>query len=139
MPAASDSKAVPADDVYLGLVREFPLRPLRSDSQLMRAIAMVDRLVKRDGLSPGEADYLAVLTDLVEAYEDEHEPDPELSPAEMLRALIEAKGVTQAKVAAETGVSESTISAILTGKRRVSHDARVRLGNYFAVQPQAFA
>ena len=34
--------------------------------------------------------------------------------------LIAAKGVTQAKVAGATGVTESTLSEILSGKREVS-------------------
>ena len=44
------------------LVRALPLRPLRNESDLDRAIAVIDSLVTRDGLDLGEADYLDVLS-----------------------------------------------------------------------------
>ena len=39
--------------------------------------------------------YLDALSDLVAAYEDEHYPIEPASDADMLRHLMEAKGVTQ--------------------------------------------
>src|SRR5688572_27124346 len=102
-----------ADDRYLELVRRFPLRPLRSDAELDRAIAVINSLIDRDRLEPGEEDYLDVLGDLVEKYEDEHHPMPPLSDAEMLRYLIESRDVTQVQAAAGTGLAESTISEVL--------------------------
>jgi HTH-type transcriptional regulator / antitoxin HigA len=63
-----------ADDNYLGLVREFPLRPIRSDAELDRAIAIIDSLITRDDLKLGEEDYVDVLSDLVHRYEAEHDP-----------------------------------------------------------------
>ena len=52
-------------------------------------------LLVRGNLTPGEQDYLDVLTDIVERYEDETHPMPEVSDAAMLRHLIDASGVTQ--------------------------------------------
>ena len=57
----------------------------------------------------------------------------------MLRSLIESKGVAQARVAADAGVAESTISEILAGKRKISQAVRKRLGAYFRVDPAIFA
>jgi HTH-type transcriptional regulator/antitoxin HigA len=142
VPATSKSKSPsPASDGserYLELVREFPLRPVRSDAELGRAIAMIDRLSDLESLAPEEADYLEVLSDLVETYESEHDPEPAVSAADMLRHLIEAKGVPQVKVAADTGVSESTISEILAGKRAVSRKAMLAFADYFRVEPVVF-
>src|SRR5437867_5204130 len=63
-----------AGDDYLDLVREFPLVPIRSEPHLQEAFKMIDRLAIIDErkLTPGQADYLLVLSDLVEKYEDEH-------------------------------------------------------------------
>lgn len=142
MPAASKSKksspAVDGLERYVELVREHPLRPIRSDAELDRAIAMIDRLSDRESLTPEEDDYLEVLSDLVEAFESEHDPEPVVAAADMLRHLIESKGVPQAKVAADTGVSESTISEILNGKRAVSRNARLAFADYFRVEPAVF-
>ena len=71
------------------LTGEFPLRPLRSDADAARAVAMADRLTDLASLTPEEEDYLAVLSGLIVEWEDEHEPD-DLSPADMLRYLIES-------------------------------------------------
>jgi HTH-type transcriptional regulator/antitoxin HigA len=127
-----------SEDRYLELVRRFPLRPLRSDADLDAAVAVIDSLIDQDDLSPPEQDYLDVLSDLVEAYEDEHVPIDPVSDAEMLRFLIESKGVTQAQAAAEAGIAESTISEVLSGKRKLNRGQIGKLARYFHVEPGAF-
>jgi HTH-type transcriptional regulator/antitoxin HigA len=125
-------------DTYLELVRGFPLRPIRAEEDLQRAIAVINSLIDRDALTPDEADYLDVLGDLVEKYETEHHPLPPVSDAEMLRHLIEARGTTQAQIAADTGIAESTISAILAGKRGMTRKHIESLSRYFKVKPAVF-
>ena len=123
---------------YLELVRACPLRPIRSEADLDAAIAMVDRLSDRGGLAPEEEDYLDVLAGLIEAYESEHDPVGDVPASDILRHLIEAKGVSQAKLAGDTGVSESTISEILAGKREASRKVMKALADYFKVDPAVF-
>src|SRR3954453_14135206 len=106
-------------ECYLALVKDVPLRPIRTEDELDRAIAMVDALSDRANLSKDEQDYLLVLSSLIEKYEDDHYPVPEVSGIPMLRSLIEFKGETQARVAAQTGIPESTLSEILAGKRKL--------------------
>jgi HTH-type transcriptional regulator / antitoxin HigA len=120
---------------YLALIRKMPLRPIRSEAELDRAIAMVDALRDRETLSPDEHDYLLVLCGLIEAYEDEHHPIPAASGVPMLRYLIESRGVPQARVAAETGIAESTLSEILAGKRKLGIKSITALAGYFKVDP----
>jgi len=124
---------------YLELILEFPLRPIRSDADLDRAVKMIDSLVDKDKLSAGEQDYLDVLSDLVEKYEAEEHPMAPLSDAAMLRHLIEAKGVTQTEVAEKTGIDQTTLSLVLAGKRNLSRSHIGRLSQYFGVEPGAFA
>ena len=59
------------DDRYLGLVRQFPLRPLRTKRDYIAATKAMDDLAVRgeEDLNDDELDYLVVLTDLVEAYD----------------------------------------------------------------------
>ena len=78
------------DDAYLALVRALPLRPIRSDVELDRAIAMIDSLIDRDELNADEEDYLDVLSDLVHRYEAEHDPIAPVADAEMIRFLLES-------------------------------------------------
>ena len=99
---------------------------------------MIDRLTDLGELTLDESDYRSVLGDLVAAYESEHDPEPAATPADILRFLIESKGVVQARVAAETGIAESTISEILAGKRKVSRAVMRSLADYFKVEPAIF-
>jgi HTH-type transcriptional regulator/antitoxin HigA len=125
-------------DLYLKLVREFPLRPLRSDADLDRAVTMIDALIDRSRITPEEEDYLEVLSRLVEDYEEEHDPLPELSPVEALRYLLEENGLTQAKLSEETHVPVATISEILNGKRGISSKVRDAFARRFRVAPSLF-
>ena len=94
-----------ARDRYLDLVVQFPLRPIRSDEELEEAVRMVDSLLDRRDLAPEEEDYLEVLGDLIERYEGEAHPMAPVSDAEMLRHLIEAKGVSQTEISSGHGNS----------------------------------
>ena len=127
-----------ADPAYLALIHRFPLRPLRSDAELNAAAAIIDELTDRDGLSAAEADYLDVLGDLVERYEDEHVAMPRVSDAAMLRSLMDEKGVRQADVARGTGISKTVLSLVLNGKRDLTRGHIAALSKYFGVDAAAF-
>jgi HTH-type transcriptional regulator / antitoxin HigA len=144
MPKTKDTSSSSAvygksEDRYLELVRQFPLRPLRSDADLDAAVAVVDSLIDQEALSVAEQDYLDVLSDLVEAYEAEVVPIKPVGDADMLRFLIEQKGVTQSEVAKKAGIAESTISEVLAGKRKLNRTQIGKLARYFHVGPGAFA
>lgn len=129
-----------AKGTYLELVRRCPLRPIRSEAELDRAIAMINELIDRDNLDADEEDYLDVLGDLVERYEDKAHPIPtdDLTEPEMLEHLIEAKGVRQVEAARGAGIAESTLSEVLAGKRRLTRGQIVKLARYFNIGPAVF-
>lgn len=125
-------------DRYLLLMREFPLRPLRTGADLDAAIAVIDALLDRPTLTAPEQDYLDVLSDLVETYEDATIQIPSVPDAELLQFLIEQKGVTQAAAAHGAGIAESTISEVLGGKRKLNRAQITKLSHYFHVEPGVF-
>ncbi|MBN2024435.1 MAG: helix-turn-helix domain-containing protein [Pirellulales bacterium] len=131
----------PADrrNRYMALVRQFPLRPIRTKKSLADATKMIDSLLDRARLTADERDYLDVLGRLVEDYESKEVAIEPLSDAQMLRQLIDARGVSQTAVSAATGIVNSTISAVLRGKRSLSRDHIRRLARYFHVSPDVFA
>src|SRR5882762_1564882 len=104
-------------DSYLELVTTFPLASIKSDEQLQEAQKVMDRLLAQGELDDGEEMYLDALSDLVAAYEDEHYAIEPASDADMLRHLMEAKGITQAQLSRDTTIPKSTISEILAGKK----------------------
>jgi len=126
-------------DRYLELVRTFPLRPIRSEAELDRATAIIHALLDRDDLDPAEDDYLDILGDLVERYEDVHHPIAPASDADMLRFLLDQKSVTQLAVAKETGIANTTLSAVLNEKRSLTREHITKLARYFKVDPAVFS
>ncbi len=137
---ANGRTARPLPARYLTLIRRFPLRPIRSEAELDRAQAVIDELLDHGRLDPAEQDYLDVLGDLVEHYEDAQHAIAidDLSDADMLEHLIEAKGVTQAEVARSTGIAESRISEVLSARRRLTREQVEQLAIYFHVPPGVF-
>jgi HTH-type transcriptional regulator/antitoxin HigA len=136
MPTKTVRHAV--GDLYLNLIREFPLRPLRSEADLDDAIAVIDGLVDRGALAPEQRDYLDVLSGLVESYEDRHDPLPDLPGVDALRYLIEENGLSQSQLSRETNIPEATLSEILSGKRGISPKVRGILAGRFKVDPALF-
>lgn len=126
------------EDRYFELVRQFPLRPLRTDADLDAAVAVVDMLIDQPSLTVPEQDYLDVLSDLVEAYESETIAMRSVGDAELVRFLIEQSQVSQSAVAAGAGIAESTISEVLAGKRKLNRTQIGKLARYFHVEPGVF-
>ena len=120
-------------DSYLELVRQFPLSSIGSDKHLEEAQQVMDELLARRKLDKGEEIYLDALSDLVEVYEDEHYAIEPAADADMLRHLMEAKGISQVQLHRDTRIAKSTISEVLSGKRPFSRQMIRKLANYFGV------
>ena len=120
-------------DSYLELVVAFPLASIKSDAHLAEAQEVMDRLLVKGHLDPGEEMYLDALSDLVAACEDERHPIEPASDADLLRHLMEAKGVTQIQLHRDTGIPKSTISEVLAGKRPFSRQMIRKLAECFRV------
>lgn len=78
-------------EAYFELVRRFPLRPIESDAELERARTILNELLDRDSLDRDRADYLDVLGDLIDKYEEAHHPLPPISEVEMLRHFLDTR------------------------------------------------
>lgn len=115
------------------------LRPLRNEVDLDAATKVIHSLIDQEKLSSAEQDYLDVLSDLVEAYEDVHHPIDPVPDFEMLGYLIELRNLTQAQVATGTRIAESTISEVLAGKRKLNRAQIGKLARFFRISPAAFS
>lgn len=120
-------------DSYFNLVVEWPLVSIKSKAQFKDAQVMLDRLLTQGNLDDGEEMYLDALSDLVATYEDVHYPIAPASDADMLRHLMEAKAVTQIELHRQTGISKSTISEVLAGKKPFSKALIRTLADFFNV------
>ena len=122
-----------AVDRYLELVTEFPLVSIKSKTQFKDAQRVIDGLLARGALDDGEEMYLDALSDLVAAYEDVYSPIAAASDADMLRHLLDAKGITQSELHWQTGIPKSTISEVLAGRKPFSKTLIRTLAEFFKV------
>ena len=127
-------------DLYLELVKAFPLKPIRASSQYDRAGEVLAKLVVRpEGtLEAGEQDYMETLTMLVEAYDARHVVlQPRSTPLASLRYLMEQSGLKNADLARIIG-SQPAASMILNGDRRMSKSHIRALAAHFKVDAGYF-
>lgn len=124
-------------DSYFELVKRFPLTHIRSLRHLGQAIALVDELLQKR-LDRGAQEYLDALSDLIATYEDEHARIPDASESDVLRELMQSSGHKQIALSKAVGISQSTLSAILTGEREMTKSHMVALAKFFNVPPSVF-
>jgi HTH-type transcriptional regulator/antitoxin HigA len=124
---------------YLELVREFPLRPIRSKRELDRAMKLAGHLAINDEgtLSRGEQDYLDALTVFIEDYQRRHPVSMPVTPLAMLRHLMEERDMNISELGQVIG-SQSNASLILSGKRAISRRVMQLLSRHFGVEPAVF-
>ncbi|MGB7158861.1 MAG: helix-turn-helix domain-containing protein [Tepidisphaeraceae bacterium] len=140
MAVATKSIATRGMTKYLALVKRFPLRPIRTARELDAATAILDRMFGAAGLSREEDDYVQVLAGLVEKYEDEHDPVDlsNVTPAELLRHLMDENDMKSADLAELLEVGASAVSMILSGKREISKANAKRLAERFKADVSLF-
>jgi HTH-type transcriptional regulator/antitoxin HigA len=126
-------------DLYFDLVRELPLRPIRTKADFRRASKMIDRLSIHDEgtLSPGEQDYLDTLDLLVEEYDRNNRPATQADPIGLLKHLMEESSMTVTALGQLLG-SKSVASEILHGKRSLSKTHMAKLAEHFKLDVAAF-
>src|SRR5947209_6596794 len=90
-------------NTYFKLVKRFPLVHISDAVHLHKAQGMIDRLLQ-ENLDQGGQEYLEALSDLVETFEDENEPIPDASEADVLLELMRSSGLSQSKLAKQVGI-----------------------------------
>jgi antitoxin component HigA of HigAB toxin-antitoxin module len=90
-------------------------------------------------LTPGQADYLYALSELVSAYEQSHHPieDADLDAVEKLQYLLEESGMTASDLGRLLG-NRQLGSAILRRERELSKTHIVKLCEHFKVSADLF-
>lgn len=114
---------------------------ISSEKELERMTEQVNRLITKginqNGLSPEEEKLLELLTVLIENYEDEHFPIPELSPNELLKHLMEENNLKQSDLLHVFG-SSGIASEVVNGKRAISKTQAKKLAEHFKVSVELF-
>jgi HTH-type transcriptional regulator/antitoxin HigA len=119
------------------MIRQGAPRLIHSDEELANYTDELFKLTAKSRPTQAEEEAIELLTLLIERYEAERYPVPDAAPIDVLRFLLEQNGLSQRDIAAELG-SESTVSLVLSGKRRLNRDHIARLSQRFRVSPAVF-
>lgn len=122
---------------YRKLLVEYLPQPIRSAQDYNRAMVQLEKLMVP---KPGAARSLLieVISTLIEQYEARDLPTPTVSPSQMLAHLLEARKLSRAELARQTGISPATLSSVLTEQRGLSKSNAVALARFFEVSPIVF-
>lgn len=92
------------------------VKPIRTEADRQAALARIDALMDRDDRGETETEELAVLAELVEAYERKHFPIALPAPLDAIRFRMEQMGLEPRDLAPHIG-SRGKVSEVLSGKR----------------------
>jgi HTH-type transcriptional regulator / antitoxin HigA len=101
------------------------------------AQTVIDQLLDAPQLSPEQRDYLNILGMLVQEYEAQHVPIPDISGIELLKVLITDRGMKQ-KDLVPIFKTESIVSAVLSGQRNLTVEHIEKLAAFFHISPAVF-
>jgi HTH-type transcriptional regulator/antitoxin HigA len=123
---------------WMAFDRVAHLRPIRNDEEYDRTVALMNNLLDIIGDDENHplSGLLDLVSELVEDYDREHFAIDASEPREVLRYLIETRGLKQGDLAEV--VPQSNLSAILAGKRKISATLAGKLAKFFNISPAVF-
>lgn len=122
---------------YTNLLISFPPRPIKSEEDFEKTQVIVDKLLDKGELTEEEQDYLFVLGMLIHEYEEKQDLVPDIYGLELLKVLIEETNLKQ-KDLVPIFKTESIVSDILKGKRKLTVEHIQKLGEFFKISPAVF-
>ena len=122
---------------YTELLVCFPPRLIRSEKEYWETQAVMDKLIDQGDLSEAQQDYLSLLGMLIERYDEEHQVFPELRGIDLIKALLTELGITQ-KDLLPIFKTEFTITAILSGRRKLTLEHSQGLAQFFHLPQHLF-
>jgi HTH-type transcriptional regulator / antitoxin HigA len=130
------SKAITT--TYADLVALFPLRPLHDEVDYDNALEVAEALVGSVDLSEDQADYLDVLTDIIQKYETRHHwIGGGGTPLDTLKRMLKEQGLGGSDLGRLLG-NRPLGGAILRGERQLSKTHIRILADYFKVSTDLF-
>jgi HTH-type transcriptional regulator/antitoxin HigA len=111
---------------------------IETEEENERMLAVVEKLMdKGEDMSAEEEALLRLLTTLIQDFEEKYYQPGDASPLEVLRHLMEARGV-KPKDLWELFGSKGVASEVLNGKRNISKAQAKKLAEFFGVSTDLF-
>lgn len=95
------------------------IKPIKTEEEYEMALKKLETIFNAKP-NTTEGDLLQVLSLLVHEYEQKYYKIDNLSPLEALKYEMQEQGITQTGLAKRMGLSKSTISEIINGKKQMS-------------------
>ena len=118
------------------LLRILP-RPIQTEKENQRAVALLEELDLREDLPPEEEQLAELLTLLIEDFEERRYAMKPAPPLEMLKVLIEDRGLRHKDIWPVFG-NKGLASEVLNGKRAISKAQAKKLAEVFHVSAELF-
>ena len=114
------------------------LRPIENETSYKKMLALMNVLLNETGDNEDHplSGLLDLVADLVSSYEQTHHAISAAAPHDTLRFLMESRGLKQSDLS--DLVPQSNLSAILSGKRKISATLAGKLGQFFGISPAVF-
>ncbi|MGH9845609.1 MAG: helix-turn-helix domain-containing protein [Blastocatellia bacterium] len=109
---------------------------IETEAENERLLAIVEKMMTRD-LSLEEERLFNLLVKLIEDFEARHYPMGEVAPYEMLKFLMEQRGLRQKDIVPLFG-SSGIASEVINGKRSISKTQARKLAEFFHVSIELF-
>lgn len=123
---------------YASLRQIYLPRPIHNQNQFFEAKKIADASAGFEAhMSQDQNDYFAVITDFMADYENE--PDPVVSPSEMLCFLMDQHSMSVSDVARLLGVDRSQGARLVNGTLNLTVPLITRLSVHFGVEPGVFS
>jgi len=122
---------------YIDLINNFVPRIIRNEEQYKEVRDLVYKLVDEGIKDTDTEDYLSLLCLLVEQYESLNVVLPDVSGVDMIKCLMTENNLKQ-KDLVDVFKTESIVSAVLNGKRKLTVEHIERLSKKFNTSPSVF-
>jgi HTH-type transcriptional regulator/antitoxin HigA len=110
---------------------------IESDEEFDRLVEKMEMLDRRKNSTPEEEALSGLLMKLIQDYDDRFYPVPDSKPHEVVRHLMEQRGLKQADLVPSIGF-RSQVSDMVTGGRGVSKAQARKLGEFFHLSAALF-
>ena len=127
-------------DRYFALVKQFPLRSIKTKVQHAAAVRFLGKLSVRSPSDSGSIQYIETLGQLIDDYEHRARLKMDLSrltPVRALKHLMSEHDLTVTELGRLVG-SQGTLSDVLAGRRELSKAMIRKLADHFNVSPAVF-
>ncbi|QYX30007.1 helix-turn-helix domain-containing protein [Sphaerospermopsis torques-reginae] len=122
---------------YVELITSFPPRTIKSEEDLEKTQVVVDKLLDKGELTEAEEDYLDLLGILIHEYEQQQDLVPDIYGVDLLKVLITELNLKQ-KDLVPIFKTESIVSDVLNGKRKLTVEHIQKLAEFFKISPAVF-